>query len=106
MLRRLALMSALDYDRIFLFTLSDLDQRASVRDRDYGLLDLDANPKPVYPVSYTHLLVVDSRSSDDTVERFRAFGARVEVIEPASFNHGGTRRWASQQMCIRDSCSS
>ncbi len=47
-LRRLALMSALDYDRIFLFTLSDLDQRASVRDRDYGLLDLDANPKPVY----------------------------------------------------------
>ncbi|RRI42711.1 glycosyltransferase [Pseudomonas aeruginosa] len=32
------------------------------------------------------ILVVDSRSSDDTVERFRAFGARVEVIEPASFN--------------------
>lgn len=47
-LRRLALMSALDFDRIFLFTLSDLDQRASVRDRDYGLLDLEANPKPVY----------------------------------------------------------
>ena len=46
--RRLALMSALDYDRIFLFTLSDLDQRASVRDRSYGLLDIDANPKPVY----------------------------------------------------------
>ncbi|HHK2766019.1 TPA: glycosyltransferase family 2 protein [Pseudomonas aeruginosa] len=44
------------------------------------------------------ILVVDSRSSDDTVERFRAFGARVEVIEPASFNHGGTRRWASQQV--------
>ncbi len=35
------------------------------------------------------ILVVDSRSSDDTVERFRAFGARVEVIEPASFNHAG-----------------
>ncbi|MFN2910829.1 hypothetical protein ACKUE4_25240, partial [Escherichia coli] len=47
-LRRLALMSALDYDRIFLFTLSDLDQRASVRVRVSGLLDLDANPKPVY----------------------------------------------------------
>ncbi|MGI0744642.1 glycosyltransferase family 2 protein [Pseudomonas aeruginosa] len=44
------------------------------------------------------ILVVDSRSSDDTVERFRAFDARVEVIEPASFNHGGTRRWASQQV--------
>jgi beta-xylosidase len=46
--RRLALMSALDYVRIFLFTLSDLDQRASVRDQSYGLLDIDANPKPVY----------------------------------------------------------
>ncbi|MDH0797458.1 MULTISPECIES: cellulase family glycosylhydrolase [Pseudomonas] len=47
-LRRLALMSAMDFDKIFLFTLSDLDQRASVRDRAYGLLDLDAKPKPVY----------------------------------------------------------
>lgn len=46
--RRVALMSAMDYDRIFLFTLSDLDQRASVRDQFYGLLDIDANPKPVY----------------------------------------------------------
>ena len=27
---------------------SDLDQRASVRDQFYGLLDIDANPKPVY----------------------------------------------------------
>ena len=46
--RRVALMSAMDFDRIFLFTLSDLDQRASVRDRFYGLLDINANPKPVY----------------------------------------------------------
>lgn len=48
LLRRLALMSALDYDRVFLFALSDLDQRASVRDRSYGLLDLAGNPKPAY----------------------------------------------------------
>ncbi|RAU44339.1 MULTISPECIES: beta-xylosidase [unclassified Pseudomonas] len=47
-LRRLALMSTLDYQRIFLFNLSDLDQRASARDRGYGLLDLNAEPKPVY----------------------------------------------------------
>ena len=47
LLRRLALMSALDYDRIFLFALSDLDQRASVRDRGYGLLTLPASP-PAY----------------------------------------------------------
>lgn len=47
-LRRLALMSTQDYDRVFLFTLNDLDPRASVRDQSYGLLDLEGNPKPVY----------------------------------------------------------
>ena len=47
-LRRLALMSAQDFDRIFLFNLSDLDSRAGPRDQGYGLLDLQANPKPVY----------------------------------------------------------
>lgn len=47
-LRRLALMAALDYDRVFLFTLSDLDARASVRDRRYGLLRENGEPKPVY----------------------------------------------------------
>lgn len=43
-------------------------------------------------------LVVDSQSTDNTVERLRAAGARVEVIAASSFNHGGTRRWASQQI--------
>lgn len=47
-LRRLALMAALDYDRVFLFTLSDLDKRASVRDQRYGLLRENGEPKPVY----------------------------------------------------------
>ena len=47
-LRRLALMTALDYDKVFLFALSDLDSRASARDRRYGLLDEQARPKPVY----------------------------------------------------------
>lgn len=44
------------------------------------------------------MLVVDSASSDDTVARFREFGARVEVIDARDFNHGGTRRWASEQV--------
>lgn len=44
------------------------------------------------------LLVVDTQSQDATAERFRAFGARVEVIHPQQFNHGGTRRWASRQV--------
>lgn len=43
-------------------------------------------------------LVVDSSSRDDSVARLRGAGARVEVIEPSQFNHGGTRRWASQQV--------
>ncbi|UZE27460.1 beta-galactosidase [Pseudomonas asplenii] len=47
-LRRLALMSAMDYQRIFLFNLSDLDARATPRDQFYGLVDLDGDPKPVY----------------------------------------------------------
>jgi rhamnosyltransferase len=44
------------------------------------------------------VLVVDSSSHDATVSRFLAVGARVEVIEAGAFNHGGTRRWASQQV--------
>ncbi|WP_414862716.1 glycosyltransferase family 2 protein [Pseudomonas chlororaphis] len=44
------------------------------------------------------VLVVDSSSTDDTVSRFRQFGARVEVIAAQQFNHGGTRRWASEQV--------
>ncbi|MBP5075107.1 glycosyltransferase family 2 protein [Pseudomonas chlororaphis] len=44
------------------------------------------------------VLVVDSSSTDDTVSRFRQFGAQVEVIAAQQFNHGGTRRWASEQV--------
>ncbi|AZD18084.1 Pellicle/biofilm biosynthesis protein PslC, CAZy glycosyltransferase family 2 [Pseudomonas chlororaphis] len=44
------------------------------------------------------VLVVDSSSTDDTVSRFQQFGARVEVIAARQFNHGGTRRWASEQV--------
>lgn len=47
-------------------------------------------------------LVVDSASRDQTVARFREAGARVEVIDAAQFNHGGTRRWASYQVRADD----
>lgn len=60
-LRRLALMSALDYDRIFLFALSDLDSRASARDQHYGLLDLQGKPKPVYLALQRFLKVTGPR---------------------------------------------
>jgi len=55
LLRRLALMSVLDYDRIFMFALSDLDSRATLRDQSYGLLDLNGNEKPVY-TALSHFL--------------------------------------------------
>ena len=48
LLRRLALMAVAGFDRVFLFALSDLDSRAGVRDRSYGLLDLQGRPKPAY----------------------------------------------------------
>ncbi|MEG5266409.1 cellulase family glycosylhydrolase [Pseudomonas sp. JDS28PS106] len=60
-LRRLALMSALDFQRIFLFNLSDLDERASARDQGYGLLDLQANPKPVYNALQRFLQITGPR---------------------------------------------
>lgn len=60
-LRRLALMSALDYDKVFLFALSDLDSRASARDQYYGLLDLQGNPKPVYRALQRFLDITGAR---------------------------------------------
>lgn len=43
-------------------------------------------------------LVVDSESTDDSVSRLQAAGARILTIPLAQFNHGGTRRWASQEV--------
>ncbi len=65
-LRRLALMSALDYDRIFLFALSDLDERATVRDRSYGLLTLGGEPKPVYRALKNFLDIAGPQLDPDT----------------------------------------
>jgi len=61
LLRRLVLMSALDYDRVFLFALSDLDKRAGLRDRSYGLLDLSGNPKPAYEALARFLAICGPR---------------------------------------------
>ncbi len=68
-LRRLALMAALDYDRIFLFTLADLDARAGVRDRRYGLLRENGEPKPVYKALANFLLVCGPRLEPDAPPR-------------------------------------
>ena len=48
LLKRIAMMMEMDFEKIFLFALSDLDNRASERDRSYGLLDVNGDPKPSY----------------------------------------------------------
>ena len=73
LLRRLALMSALDFDRIFIFALSDLDDRASARDQHYGLLDLKGDPKPAYLALARFLKVSGTKLSP---------GSAPELAEP------------------------
>lgn len=41
------------------------------------------------------IVIIDSNSKDDTVDAWSRFGAKVHVISPATFNHGGTRALAS-----------
>lgn len=43
-------------------------------------------------------LVIDSQSTDESCDAFRAFGAQVVVIDRSTFNHGGTRQRAVE-MC-------
>jgi rhamnosyltransferase len=44
------------------------------------------------------VMVIDSGSTDETVPLARLAGWRVIEIDPSSFNHSGTRRWAVQQL--------
>lgn len=48
LLRRLMLMMALDFDRIFWFSWMDIDKIVSERDRHYGLVRPDGSPKPAW----------------------------------------------------------
>lgn len=48
LLKRVLLSTQMGFDRIYLFTLTDLDGRASRRDQFYGLLDLQGQPKPAF----------------------------------------------------------
>lgn len=41
------------------------------------------------------VLIVDSASTDNTVDLARAHGFRVASIRRTEFNHGGTRQWAT-----------
>lgn len=70
-LRRLALMASQDYQKIFLFALSDLDERASARDQHYGLLDLNGEPKPVYTALARFLEITGPRLTPGTTPALR-----------------------------------
>lgn len=48
------------------------------------------------------ILVVDSGSTDGSVAQWRAFGAQVLEIDPKTFNHGGTRRLAAENLACDD----
>ncbi len=91
LLRRLALMSALDYDRIFLFALSDLDERASVRDRSYGLLDRNATPKPAYAALARFLAITGARLEPDDPPDVQA--PRIGLISIGWRRADGHRLW-------------
>jgi polysaccharide biosynthesis protein PslC len=51
-----------------------------------------------------HVLVIDSNSTDGTVEVAREFGAQIRVIAAETFNHGGTRnlarRWVEADLYV------
>lgn len=92
-LKRLALMAALDYDRVFLFTLSDLDARAGVRDRGYGLLRENGQPKPVYLALARFLATCGPRLEPD---------APPQVLggAPKGFVSVAWRRPDGQRLCM------
>lgn len=61
-LKRLALMATQDFDRVFLFTLADLDDpRVGPRDKRYGLLRANGQPKPVYTALQRFLTICGAR---------------------------------------------
>lgn len=91
-LRRLALMAALDYDRIFLFTLSDLDARAIGRDRRYGLLRENGEPKPVYHALQRFLSICGPRLEPDAPARIQG-GAPDGLISIGWKRPDGARLW-------------
>jgi len=97
-LKRLALMATQDFDRIFLFTLSDLDARAGVRDRRYGLLRENGSPKPVYHALQRFLAACGPRLNPAPAVRVEGEGSRTGalpegLVSIAWQRPDGTRVW-------------
>lgn len=91
-IKRLALMAAMDYDRIFLFTLTDLDSRATQRDQHYGLVRLNGEPKPVFHALKRFLATCGPRLEPDTPPAVQ--GASPEGLVSIGWKRpDGTRLW-------------
>lgn len=91
-LRRLALMAALDYDRVFLFTLSDLDARAIDRDRSYGLLRENGEPKPLYHALSRFLAICGPRLEPEAPVKIEG-GAPKGLVGVSWKRPDGRRLW-------------
>lgn len=50
----------------------------------------------------SHILVIDSTSTDTTRELFERTGAEIYVIAPHEFNHGATRQLGVRQLAAAD----
>jgi len=48
-------------------------------------------------IAETEVIVVDSGSSDGTVETAKSYGAKAFSIPPEEFNHGATRNYAAEK---------
>lgn len=101
-LRRIALMSTMDFDRVFLFALADLDARATVRDRSYGLLREDGTAKPVYTSLQRFLALTGPSITPSAVP---AFTGAPESLISMSWNRADGKKvlvyWANETGTIR-----
>ncbi len=90
-LRKLAMISALDFDKVFLFTLSDLDARAGNRDQHYGLLDLNGQPKPVYHALKNFFAITGPKLTPIAAPKLK--NADADVISVAWRKPDGSKLW-------------
>lgn len=53
-------------------------------------------------IKNSDVYVIDSSSEDGTVRHSQEAGYHIKVIEPGTFNHGGTRRLAAKEVAQYD----